>query len=514
MILKRNKKQNKNMKRNLSITVSLLLTTLALQAQNPVIWDRYTSDPAAYVHGDTLYLFTDHDEDETENGYFTMKDWQLYCTVDMVNWTYLGTPMTSATFSAWAKQGNDCWASQCIERNGKWYWYVTATVKGQTYPGIGVAVADSPAGPYHDPIGKPLAKGWYQIDPTVFVDDDGLAWLFWGNNNLWYAPLSDDMVSFKEEPTVVDLLDENAFGPYKGYDEKGNPKTNFEEAPWVYKRGGKYFMEYAAGGVPEHWAYSTSDNIRGPWTYRGRVMDEAHNSFTIHGGSVEYKGHHYMVYHNGNLPGGGGFKRSVCFEEYTPNADGTIPFIPFTSEGVAPLQTLDPYVRQQAVTINQCSGVRCVAGDDGHRYVTGISRSDYIKVRNVDFGSIGPKTFSVSVASTLGGNIDVRLDSKNGLSVCMIDVPSTKCEWQDVTAVMDEEVTGIHDVYFCFSGRSGVQLFDFADWQFHRQEDTAIATNHADRRCANGVLYSLSGLPSGAKAKGIYIKNKEKLLVR
>ena len=127
-------------------------------AQNPIICDRYTPDPAPYVHGDTLYLFVDHDEDETQNGYFTMKDWLLYSTVDMVNWTYRGTPLTSATFSSWAKQDNDCWASQCIERNGKWYWYVTATIKGEAYPGIGVAVADSPAGPYKDPIKKPLVR--------------------------------------------------------------------------------------------------------------------------------------------------------------------------------------------------------------------------------------------------------------------------------------------------------------------------------------------------------------------
>ena len=91
------------------------MAATSLLAQNPVICDRYTPDPAPYVHGDTLYLFVDHDEDQTLNNYFTMKDWLLYSTVDMVNWTYRGTPLTSATFSAWAKQDNDCWASQCIE---------------------------------------------------------------------------------------------------------------------------------------------------------------------------------------------------------------------------------------------------------------------------------------------------------------------------------------------------------------------------------------------------------------
>ena len=183
------------MNRNLLTCVASLMVTF-VWAQNPIICDRYTPDPAPYVHGDTLYLFVDHDEDETINGYFTMKDWLLYSTVDMVNWTYRGTPLTSATFSAWAKQDNDCWASQCIERNGKWYWYVTATIKGEAYPGIGVAVANSPAGPYKDPIRKPLVKGWFKIDPTVMIDDNGQAYLYYGNNNLWYVKLNKNMTSF------------------------------------------------------------------------------------------------------------------------------------------------------------------------------------------------------------------------------------------------------------------------------------------------------------------------------
>ena len=107
-----------NMK-GLLLTGITTLASLSIWAQNPIIHDRYTPDPAPYVHGDTLYLFVDHDEKVTENNYFTMKDWLLYSTVDMVNWTYRGTPITSKTFSSWAKQDNDCWASQCIERNGR-----------------------------------------------------------------------------------------------------------------------------------------------------------------------------------------------------------------------------------------------------------------------------------------------------------------------------------------------------------------------------------------------------------
>ena len=453
------------------LSIAFAASIFVIWAQNPAICERYTPDPAPYVHGDTLYLFVDHDEDETENGYFTMKDWLLYSTVDMVNWTYRGTPLTSATFSAWAKQDNDCWASQCIERNGKWYWYVTATIKGQAYPGIGVAVADNPAGPYKDPIKKPLVQGWFKIDPTVIIDDNGQAYLFYGNNMLWYTKLTKSMTSITGGEIEVKTKDETAFGPYKGYDEQGNPKTNFEEASWIYKHNGKYFLEYAAGGVPEHWAYSTSDKITGPWTYQGKIMGQADNSFTIHGGSVEYKGHNYMFYHNGKLPGGGGYKRATCIEEFTRNEDGTIPFIPFTSTGVAQLQSVNPYVHQEAETINQSEGVKC-EGDYNGCYVTNIDRGDYIRVRGVDFGTEGAKSFRAMVRVHRAGTLQVRTGSKSGAVKGKIVMNPSNEEWTEVICDLTSPITGTVDLYFTFTS-SNAAFFDFDSWQFSKESFAA-----------------------------------------
>ena len=490
-----------------------LLCAFCMKAvsQNPVIYDRYTPDPAPYVHGDTLYLFVDHDEDETLNGYFTMKDWLLYSTVDMVNWTYRGTPLTSATFSAWAKQDNDCWASQCIERNGKWYWYVTATIKGEAYPGIGVAVANNPAGPYRDPIRKPLVKGWFKIDPTVMIDDDGQAYLFYGNNMLWYAKLTKSMTSITGGEIEVKTKDEAAFGPYKGYDDNGNPKTNFEEASWIYKRNGKYYLEYAAGGVPEYWAYSTADKITGPWTYQGKVMGQADNSFTIHGGSVEFRGHHYMFYHNGKLPGGGGFKRATCIEEFTPNEDGSIPYINFTSKGVEPLQTLNPFVLQEAETINQCEGVRCV-GDYQQCYVTDISHGDYIKVRNVDFGKNGAKSFKAKVRCTKKCTLFIRLGSKTGTAKGRITIEPTNEEWAEVSCDLTSSLTGVRDIFLTFTG-SGGPFLDFDNWCFS-EETTGIEELHSSSKSGvhSSESYDLSGRKSTNKGKSIRIVDGKKVL--
>ena len=474
--------------RSFALTCLISLNVLCTWAQNPIIYDRYTPDPAPYVHGDTLYLFVDHDEDVTENGYFTMKNWLLYSTVDMVNWTYRGTPITSATFSSWAKQDNDCWASQCVERDGKWYWYCTATIKGEAYPGIGVAVADNPAGPYTDPIKKPLVKGWFKIDPSVIIDDNGQAYLFYGNNMLWYAKLTKKMTSITGGEIEVKTKDENAFGPFKGYDDNNNPKTNFEEASWIYKRNGKYYLEYAAGGVPEHWAYSTADKVTGPWTYQGKILGQAENSFTIHGGSVEFKGHHYLFYHNGKLTGGGGYKRSTCIEEFTPNEDGTIPSIKFTTTGVNPLQTLNPFELQEAETINKCSNVRC-EGDYQKCYVTNISKNGNFRVRNVDFGETGAQSFKAIVRTTAATTLDIRVGSK---IVGSIKIDSTNGEWQEVTCDLTTSVQGIQQyLYFLIKG-SKEQTFDFDSWQFF-ENPTGITTHLSPLTSHPSPLYDLQG---------------------
>ena len=460
--------------------ICMLATTL--QAQNPIIGDRYTPDPAPYVHGDTLYLFVDHDEDETLNGYFTMKDWLLYSTVDMVNWTYRGTPLTSATFSQWAKQDNDCWASQCIERNGKWYWYVTATIKDGGYPGIGVAVADNPAGPYVDPIKRPLVKGWFKIDPTVMIDDNGQAYLYYGNNNLWYVKLNQNMTSFNGGENQVNVKNETAFGPHKN--DNGDP--NFEEASWIYKRGGKYYLEYAAGGVPEHWAYSTASN----------------------------PSHYYMFYHNGKLPGGGGYKRSTCIEEFTPNEDGTLPFINFTTKGVEPLQSVNPYVRQEAETVNQSQGVK-FEGDYNGCYATELNKTDFIKVRGVDFGEEGATRFTAKMRAEDTGTMQVRINAKSGTGTLVgkVTVSATNGEWQDFTCELTEPVKGLHDLFFTFTCGSSCHL-EFDCWQFGNASTDIAPTRYNNRKVQQKGSYDLSGrrLQGKSAVKGIGIVDGKKVI--
>ena len=323
---------------------------------DPTALDNSDNDGKLYVYG-TNEGFDYADGKLAANSY-SNNSLSILSTSDMVNWTDHGSPLAIESFD-WAD--DRAWASQCIERNGKFYWYVCLHSKLTNTMAIGVAVGDSPTGPFKDAIGRPLYEGsWDFIDPTVFVDDDGQAYLYWGNPNVYYAKLNADMVSLDGEVSKVEQTIESFGSPGPDKREKGKKyKDIYTEGPWLHKRGGTYYLSYAAGGVPEHIAYSMSDTPTGPWKYMGEIMPlQDTGSFTNHCGVTDYKGNSYFFYHTGKLPGGGGFGRSVAVEQFSYNPDGTFPIINATTEGVSPVGTLTPYQRVEAETIAFSEGVK------------------------------------------------------------------------------------------------------------------------------------------------------------
>ncbi|MGO4108006.1 family 43 glycosylhydrolase [Paenibacillus sp. YAF4_2] len=166
----------------------------------------------------------------------------------------------------------------------------------------------------------PNTTAWGDIDPTVFVDDDGQAYLYWGNDALFYAKLNSDMTSLNGSIVSVPLTTA-AFGP------------DYTIAPWLHKRNGVYYLSYASGW-PESISYSTSTSPTGPWTYKGVIQPAIPTSGTIHQAIIDYKGQSYFISHNGALATGGDYRRSVVIEKFTYNVDGTIPTIFQTSTGI------------------------------------------------------------------------------------------------------------------------------------------------------------------------------------
>lgn len=504
--------------RNMKAWCAAALMVAAGQAgaQNPIIQTQYTADPAPMVQGDTLYLYTSVDNNEGDG--YQMTHWQLFTTTDMVNWTNRGVTASLKNFS-WAGD-NGAWAQQVIPYNNKYYMYAPIQLRG-----IGVLVSRSPYGPWNDPLKRAfINQDIRDIDPTVFVDDDGQAYLYWGNNALWYVQLNKSMISYKGGIVPVPLTVETVGGYKETYLDADNKEQTrivgedcFEEGPWVYKRNGKYYLVYAAGGVPEHLSYSMSDSPTGPWKYMGRIMDTPEGSFTTHPGVVDFKGHSYIFYHSGQLKGGNGFRRSVCVEEFAYNEDGTIPFIKMNKKGVTEaVAHLSAFDRQEAETIGMSLGVRTAEDDVRGVYLDSLDHSDYVKVKSVDFGEQGARSVLLSARRGLNaGMIQVCIDSQSN-AVATVDVSGAD-DWQELTAVLGETVTGVHDLYFRFraadtANRSELMQFDY--WQFFTGDVTAVPDAKVARPASSGAVYDLSGRRIAAPGRGIYIQDGKKHMVR
>jgi arabinoxylan arabinofuranohydrolase len=168
---------------------ALLLFGAGAQAENPIVQTIYTTDPAPVVYNNRVYVLTGHDEDGSTT--YVMKNWHLYSTADMANWQDHGSPASLSTF-AWSDA--NAWAGQIVQRNNKFYLY--APVRHSTGPmAVGVATSNNIEGPYTDALGKPLVEN-NQFDPTVYIDSDDQAYLYWGNPDLNYVKLNNDMISY------------------------------------------------------------------------------------------------------------------------------------------------------------------------------------------------------------------------------------------------------------------------------------------------------------------------------
>ena len=442
------------------------------QVNMPLFQTKYTADPSPLVVGDTLFLYTSHDaspEDipdvnEKSSAGFFMYDWLLWSTTDMVNWTEHGAVASLKDFD-WRSRENGGWAIQTVERNGKYYLY--APLHGH---GIGVLEADSPYGPFKDPLGKPLVwdqSNWFDIDPTVYTDDDGQAYMYWGNPHTFWAKLGEDMTSLTSEVTKLPHI------------------PNYQEGPWFYKRQGHYYLGFASTCCPEALGYAMSDSPIGPWEWKGYIMQPTQRDRGNHPGICDFKGHSYVFGQNYDLMHLETFvhheRRSVSAQEITYNADGTIQEIPYwlDQQPMKQLQWLNPYQRVEAETmawgfglksakmgIENTGVVKDMPFSTGRRnmYIFDINDGEYIKLRGVDFGK-GAKNFNITAASTGSVTVNLRLDSNLGDIIGTVTISKTgSIEKYRVFSGKVKNAVGVHDLYICFDKADGDTRLDW--WQF------------------------------------------------
>jgi hypothetical protein len=303
----------------------------------------FTADGASMVWNDKVYLYVDKDAASTSASGYNIPDWLLYVSSDMIHWESKGSVATCKSIS-WCQAGDNggLAAFQVVERddkdgNPKFYLY-GAVNNGSS---IVAMVADKPEGPFKDARGIPLISsddtanmgathGWRNLDPTAFVDDDGQAYLAWGNKIYFTAKLEDDMIHLKGETYTTDAsgkMQNRKLGTAKiiahPQSESADWKT-YEEAPWLTKHGNLYYLLFASG-FPETINYATATSPEGPWQFRGVVISrETKDASTIHSCLFDFRGASYIGYHSAELPTGSDYRRAECMDRAYYNTDGTL----------------------------------------------------------------------------------------------------------------------------------------------------------------------------------------------
>lgn len=402
------------------------------------------------VYNDTVFLYTTHDEDDAEG--FKMQDWLLYTSTDMVNWTDHGAVASLKSFD-WVKRDNGAWAEQVVERNGKFYMY--CPIHGN---GIGVLVSNSPYGPFKDPLGKPLVwqkEHWDDIDPTVFIDEDGQAYMYWGNPNCYYVKLNEDMISYSGD--IVKL--------------KETPE-HYQEGPWFYKRNGHYYLAFASTCCPEGIGYAMSDSPTGPWKTKGYIMRPTERTRGNHPGIMDYKGKSYVFGLNYDLlkleTNTHYERRSVSVAEMHYNEDGTIQEVPYWADTkLEQIGTFNPFRKVEAETMAWGYGLKTTPNADKSLSVVDVNNGEYICVRGVNFGKNKARRFEVSALPLEGGNLKIRLDAPDGKIVGNVNIPQgNETSKYELYSCEVNAVSGIHDLYLSFEGENNKDLFELDYWKF------------------------------------------------
>ena len=292
---------------------------------NPLVRHIRTADPDCHVWSDgRLWMYTSQDHDSSPeqrekagHGYSGMDGYHVFSTSDMDIWIDHGEILHSKDVPWGTEDGGWMWAPGAAYKNGTYYLYFPHMDKNMQWK-TGVATAKNPQGPF---IAEPTyMEGTSGIDPMCLVDDDGQAYLYFGDALV--AKLSDDMLTLAENPRKIEYGAEN-----------------FREGPFMHKYNGKYYYSWTDWKDQVNQGYySIGDNPYGPFNYKGAVNARPPGAQDHHT-MIEYKGKWYYFYHVGNFTNkwgetGRGYRRNVCVDYLYYNTDGTLKLVKQTQEGV------------------------------------------------------------------------------------------------------------------------------------------------------------------------------------
>ena len=502
-----------------SVTMKYLNTkTLAkkLGYGNPITTHEFGADPYAIEYQGRVYVYmTADDYQYDDNGEVISNDFnyitslRVVSSTDLVNWTDHGEIDVAGQNGG---KGPAMWAShswapaiayQKVDGKDKFFLYFANDASG-----IGVLEADTPLGPWKDPIGKALltrqtpgcAGVTWCFDPAVLVDDDGSAYIYFGggvpNNGAngeqlnpktaRVAKLGADMISIEGEAKEIDA------------------PCMFEDSG-IFKYDGKYYYSYCSNFIGPHGdgypglgniCYMVSDNPMGPFTYAGEIFSNPSVWFNVggnnHHATFVYEGVSYFIYHAQTVSKALGVElgyRSTHIDEIKMNSDGSIKQIKGTYAGIPQLRDMTPYERIDAETIAWNAGVKAkVCAEPGKLFsdynmaLTDLQNGDWTSVAQLNFGEKGAAKFQVSAASAKGGKIEVRLDSPEGTLIGEVEVPATGGEdtYKQVECEVDN-VTGTKNVFLVFRGSETENIMNVDYYQFTESESIPIENQIEDK---------------------------------
>jgi len=421
-------------------------------AQNPLIMTQFTADPSARVFNGKVYLYPSHDILATPGhgraGWFCMKDYHVFSSPNLTDWIDHGV-IVSQNKVPWADSAAySMWAPDCIERNGKYYFYFPATIRPASGRGfaVGVAIADKPYGPFV-PQSQPIA-GIHGIDPNVQIDKDGQAYIYWAQGNLYGAKLKPNMVELASDP--VKLM---------GFPEKG-----LKEGPYLFERKGIYYMTYPhVANKIERLEYAMSDNPLGPFKYGGVIMDEsASGCWTNHQSIIEFKNQWYLFYHNDDLSPNFDKNRSVRADSLFFNADGTIRKVIPTLRGVG-LTKATKEIQVDRFSAKSDEGVSVDFIDTLSRFQgwkTIFTRPNaWIQYNSVYFGKQALKSVIIRARSAIGGTIMIRTNDNAGKIAAEVTIPKSS-NWREIRKSISALSPGIKNLVIQLKGGGNVEV----DW--------------------------------------------------
>ncbi|MCC4831792.1 family 43 glycosylhydrolase [Shewanella sp. 10N.7] len=429
------KKSNKGLKQAfyLSLISGLLIAGASVNAVengNPLVDHIYTADPSAHVFEDRVYIYGSHDQDNAKG--YKMIDYHVLSSADLVNWEDHGVALTVDDVP-WAD--NRMWAPDAIFKDGTYYFYFPARQGKQFH--IGVATSDSPAGPF---IPEPdFIKGTDEIDPAVFVDDDGQAYIYWGGKSAKVAKLDKSLKKIEGDVVNVEGAD------------------YFYEAAWMHKLDDTYYLSYSSKFHPDTKdhiiVYGTSDKPMGPFKYQGKMIGDV-SGITNHHSTVKFKGQWYAFYHNSDLSGGHNARRSIVADYLHFNDDGSIREVVQTKLGVG---QYDGMLLIEAENYSETKNVQKRESKDGSLHLA-FDVNEKVVFNNVDFGEKTVNSIKLNVASlTEGGKVMVR--TKSGTLLGEVNIPKTKSidKWKTVSGKITE-LTGLNSISLTYVGSESSML--------------------------------------------------------